>query len=119
MNNNIDQNLLKTILDSLIDLNNSETKTETNSKTINKTKTETINKTDTNTITKTNTKTNKCLICKKKVGYLGFECKCDGYFCSAHRYPEEHKCSYDHKTEKINKLRLDNPQIMAEKVKKI
>ena len=107
MNNNIDQNLLKAILDSIIELNSQTNPIDS------------TNPTDQTNSTKPTKPTNRCLQCKKKVGYLGFECKCDGYFCSTHRYPEEHKCSYDHKTEKINKLRQDNPQIMAEKVRKI
>jgi predicted nucleic acid binding AN1-type Zn finger protein len=35
---------------------------------------------------------NKCTICQKKVGILGFECKCSGLFCDKHRLAESHQC---------------------------
>ncbi|KAG5181253.1 hypothetical protein JKP88DRAFT_215153 [Tribonema minus] len=37
----------------------------------------------------------RCYNCSKKVGLTGLECKCGYVFCSKHRYPEEHSCSYD------------------------
>lgn len=39
----------------------------------------------------------KCFFCEKKVGVLGFTCKCSKVFCSIHRLPEQHECSFDHK----------------------
>ena len=35
---------------------------------------------------------NRCVICQKKVGILGFECKCLGLFCEKHRMMESHQC---------------------------
>ena len=35
----------------------------------------------------------KCDLCKRRVGYFGFVCKCNGTFCNVHRYPFEHSCS--------------------------
>ncbi|XP_022141121.1 zinc finger A20 and AN1 domain-containing stress-associated protein 5-like [Momordica charantia] len=40
---------------------------------------------------------NRCTICKKKVGLLGFNCRCGGLFCGRHRHPEEHSCGVDRK----------------------
>jgi predicted nucleic acid binding AN1-type Zn finger protein len=40
----------------------------------------------------------KCNLCEKKVGLLGFECRCKKIFCSIHRTPEQHNCSFDYKT---------------------
>lgn len=34
----------------------------------------------------------KCDQCQKKVGLLGFECKCGKTLCATHRYPETHGC---------------------------
>jgi len=34
----------------------------------------------------------RCVICQKKVGILGFECKCSGTFCEKHRMMESHQC---------------------------
>ncbi|KAL5061099.1 hypothetical protein RYX36_032703 [Vicia faba] len=41
------------------------------------------------------TKTNRCKSCNKKVGLLGFSCRCGNLFCKKHRYPEEHACKVD------------------------
>ena len=40
----------------------------------------------------------KCFGCRKKVGLLGFECRCSNTFCSGCRMPEDHGCSIDWKT---------------------
>ena len=40
----------------------------------------------------------KCHLCDKKIGLLGFDCKCGHIFCSIHRFPENHSCTFDHKT---------------------
>ncbi|KAK1366639.1 Zinc finger A20 and AN1 domain-containing stress-associated protein 1 [Heracleum sosnowskyi] len=42
-------------------------------------------------------KPSRCLFCKKKIGLLGFACKCGDKFCDMHRYPENHKCLFDYK----------------------
>jgi len=34
----------------------------------------------------------RCFICQKKVGVLGFACKCEGTFCEKHRLAEAHQC---------------------------
>lgn len=40
----------------------------------------------------------RCSCCSKKVGLTGgLECKCGQLFCSKHRYPEQHACSFDFK----------------------
>jgi len=40
----------------------------------------------------------RCMSCKKKVGLLGFHCRCGGTYCSEHRYSDKHECTYDYKT---------------------
>lgn len=35
--------------------------------------------------------------CKKKLTLTDFPCKCCTKFCSAHRLPEEHSCTFDFK----------------------
>nr|1WG2_A Chain A, zinc finger (AN1-like) family protein [Arabidopsis thaliana] len=40
---------------------------------------------------------NRCFSCNKKVGVMGFKCKCGSTFCGSHRYPEKHECSFDFK----------------------
>lgn len=39
----------------------------------------------------------KCYYCSKKVGVLGIECRCGELFCTKHRHPEDHKCTFDFK----------------------
>jgi hypothetical protein len=39
----------------------------------------------------------KCWHCSRKCGLIGISCRCGYVFCSRHRYPEEHNCSFDHK----------------------
>jgi len=45
-----------------------------------------------------------CATCNKKTGIVPFDCKCGSVFCAKHRYPEEHACTFDFKTEERNKL---------------
>ncbi|UYV60260.1 hypothetical protein LAZ67_1000582 [Cordylochernes scorpioides] len=41
---------------------------------------------------------NRCLVCSKKVGLTGFECRCKaGLFCGKHRYSDKHNCTFDYK----------------------
>ena len=62
---------------------------------------------------------NKCNKCSKKIGVLGFPCKCGSSFCRSHRLPEDHDCDYDFKQEGIAKLAKANPIIQASKLDKI
>ena len=47
----------------------------------------------------------KCPICSKKIGMLGIECRCGESFCSKHRHPEDHNCSFDFKKHDRNVLK--------------
>ena len=40
-------------------------------------------------------KKKRCLVCNKKVGLLGFKCRCDGVFCAVHRSEGAHDCSFN------------------------
>lgn len=40
--------------------------------------------------------TKRCNTCSKKTGLTGFTCRCGLLFCGQHRYPDEHKCTYDY-----------------------
>lgn len=66
-------------------------------------------------------KTNRCVICNKKVGILGFKCKCseEHLFCSAHRLPESHKCTFDHRLEEKNMLANKLVKVVSDKIQKI
>ncbi|KAK8953861.1 Zinc finger A20 and AN1 domain-containing stress-associated protein 9 [Platanthera zijinensis] len=64
-------------------------------------------------------KPGRCLLCSKKVGLTGFGCRCGNTFCSAHRYPETHECSFDFKTAGREAISKENPVVKAEKIEKI
>jgi hypothetical protein len=62
---------------------------------------------------------NRCASCRKKVGLLGFPCRCGGMFCSLHRYAEKHACDFDFKTADREKIAKNNPLVVAAKINKI
>lgn len=63
--------------------------------------------------------TDRCAQCQKKLGLSNFKCKCEFVFCSKHRLPEEHNCTFDHKAVGIRKLSQENPLVQGEKFNKL
>jgi len=37
----------------------------------------------------------RCGVCDKKLGVTAIMCRCEKHFCSVHRYPECHACTFD------------------------
>lgn len=68
---------------------------------------------------KVQTDITKCFNCSKKVGLLGFKCRCDYVFCSTHRYSDKHDCSFDYKTAGKAQLAKANPVVQGSKINKI
>uniref|UniRef100_A0A8C2ULS5 AN1-type zinc finger protein 6 n=1 Tax=Chinchilla lanigera TaxID=34839 RepID=A0A8C2ULS5_CHILA len=64
-------------------------------------------------------KKNRCLMCRKKVGLTGFECRCGNVYCGVHRYSDVHNCSYNYKADAAEKIRKENPVVVGEKIQKI
>lgn len=64
-------------------------------------------------------KVNRCGVCSKNVGLLGFDCRCGGLFCSLHRGDNNHDCQFDYKTLQRAELVEKNPKIVSDKVTKI
>ncbi|GAB4856984.1 hypothetical protein Ancab_014896 [Ancistrocladus abbreviatus] len=60
----------------------------------------------------------RCGSCNKKVGVMGFKCKCGATFCGSHRYPEEHGCTFDFKGVGKNAIAKANPVVKADKVER-
>lgn len=56
---------------------------------------------------------NKCKTCRRKVGYLGFDCKCGHVYCSEHRYPYAHQCNISTKVEHQTKLQKIMPHVIS------
>ncbi|KAG7016927.1 Zinc finger A20 and AN1 domain-containing stress-associated protein 7, partial [Cucurbita argyrosperma subsp. argyrosperma] len=61
---------------------------------------------------------NRCRSCNKKVGLMGFRCKCERTFCGIHRYPEKHDCCYDFKSIGREEIAMANPVVKADKVER-
>lgn len=53
----------------------------------------------------------RCHQCNKKLSMMSFKCKCGFTFCIAHQIPHTHKCSYNHKQEKMIQIQNNNPKI--------
>tara|TARA_B100001248_G_C27384672_1_gene458966 strand:- start:193 stop:426 length:234 start_codon:yes stop_codon:yes gene_type:complete len=71
--------------------------------------------------TKPKKKSNRCTVCNKKTGIMPFTCKCSSInlFCSKHRLPEYHNCTYDWFKEGKEKIIKENPLITTAKLIKI
>lgn len=61
---------------------------------------------------------NRCGYCSKKVGLMGFNCKCGTVFCGSHRYPERHNCTFDFKGAGRDAIAKANPVVKADKVER-
>jgi recombinational DNA repair protein (RecF pathway) len=61
-------------------------------------------------------KKNRCKSCNKKVGLLGFNCRCGDMFCGMHRYPEEHACKVNLMEIGRKILEKKNPLCIADKL---
>ena len=58
----------------------------------------------------------RCAKCRKKI-VIPFECKCGKKFCTRHRFPEDHDCTFDHKHDDLSKkLEQQNPKLEAQKI---
>ena len=71
---------------------------------------------------------NKCCNCQKKVGLLGFKCRCasDKVWCGACRFPKfnptdttGHDCSVDYRKLGREMITERNPVVVAAKIDKI
>jgi len=61
-------------------------------------------------------KKKRCMVCNKKLGLLGFDCKCGHLFCSKHRMPEDHECTIDYKETGKKILERDNIKVVKDKI---
>ena len=61
----------------------------------------------------------KCYHCNKKLKMIHFTCRCNHKFCIIHQNPHNHNCYYDYKTNWQNKLKIENPQTIHQKLVKI
>ncbi|KAK9079068.1 hypothetical protein SSX86_000738 [Deinandra increscens subsp. villosa] len=62
---------------------------------------------------------NRCSGCRRKVGLMGFRCRCGEMFCADHRYSDRHDCSYDYKAAGREAIARENPVVRAAKILKV
>ncbi|KAK0595763.1 hypothetical protein LWI29_009771 [Acer saccharum] len=58
----------------------------------------------------------RCNKCNRKVGLIGFKCRCGDLFCGKHRYATEHSCTFDYKKFDRENLIKQNPLINRDKL---
>ncbi|KAK1643617.1 hypothetical protein QYE76_061422 [Lolium multiflorum] len=50
------------------------------------------------------------------MGLLGFRCRCEGTFCSVHRFSDKHECGFDYKSAGREEIAKHNPMVVADKI---
>lgn len=65
------------------------------------------------------TQPGRCTACRKRVGLTGFRCRCGDTYCGAHRYPEQHGCTFDFKSAGRDAIARANPIVKADKLDRI
>ncbi|KAK8940067.1 Zinc finger A20 and AN1 domain-containing stress-associated protein 6 [Platanthera guangdongensis] len=62
---------------------------------------------------------NRCCFCNKRVGLMGFKCRCGDVFCSVHLYWDKHNCVFDYTGVGREAIAKANPIVKAAKLDKI
>ncbi|KAI5170002.1 hypothetical protein PAEPH01_1163 [Pancytospora epiphaga] len=59
----------------------------------------------------------KCHFCEKKLKFINtYMCRCERFFCSRHRFFDQHNCTFDFQAGARNKLKEKNPKVVAKKI---
>lgn len=61
----------------------------------------------------------RCFQCNKKVGLLGFQCRCGYDFCGNHRHADQHNCQFDYREFARRQLTKANQKVVADKLNRI
>ncbi|KAJ0987033.1 hypothetical protein J5N97_005389 [Dioscorea zingiberensis] len=64
-------------------------------------------------------KVNRCSGCRRRVGLMGFRCRCGELFCGEHRYSDRHACSFDYKAAARAAIEKENPIVRAAKIVRV
>ncbi|KAI3918382.1 hypothetical protein MKX01_041702 [Papaver californicum] len=60
---------------------------------------------------------NRCSNCNKRVKLVGgYDCRCGNFYCSMHRYPETHACTYDYKSVGRHMIAISKPLVKQDKL---
>ena len=70
------------------------------------------NKKDTKGAKKAST---RCIVCRKK-NLTNMKCKCGQYVCMTHRFPDSHKCNFNHALYEKSLLRKNLQKVTASKM---
>lgn len=60
--------------------------------------------------------TSRCSTCSRKVGLLGYACKCGKVSCAQHQLPEEHSCTFNYREEGSKKLTTQLEKVKTKKI---
>ena len=75
------------------------------------------------TSTKEQSTSTRCKTCRKKIPLMmrGMPCQCGFEYCSAHRLPESHECTFDHRGKHLSNAseKITAMKCVADKVEKI
>lgn len=61
----------------------------------------------------------RCFLCQRKVGLLGFQCRCGFIFCGSHRHADQHDCQFDYRELARQQLSKANQKVVADKLNRI
>ncbi|KCV71399.1 hypothetical protein H696_02346 [Fonticula alba] len=61
----------------------------------------------------------RCAVCRKRLGLLGFTCRCLRTLCGSHRAADAHQCEIDYRARARAHLQAANPAVVATKIDKI
>ncbi|KAM3386123.1 hypothetical protein ACQJBY_009647 [Aegilops geniculata] len=65
------------------------------------------------------TKKKRCSACQRKVGLLGFVCRCGATYCGAHRHADAHGCFFDYRAAGREQIARQNPLVVAPNMARI
>jgi hypothetical protein len=61
----------------------------------------------------------RCCVCRKKLGLLPLKCRCENIFCGQHITAEDHNCEFNYKKDQEEKLKKAMPVVENSKMEKI
>eukprot|EP01053_Blabericola_migrator_P010410 Blabericola_migrator_1__10409@NODE_5883_length_649_cov_343_723368_g3887_i0_p1_GENE_NODE_5883_length_649_cov_343_723368_g3887_i0NODE_5883_length_649_cov_343_723368_g3887_i0_p1_ORF_typecomplete_len142_score11_70zfA20/PF01754_16/1_5e09zfA20/PF01754_16/6_4e03zfAN1/PF01428_16/2_2e03zfAN1/PF01428_16/1_5e05_NODE_5883_length_649_cov_343_723368_g3887_i0144569 len=61
----------------------------------------------------------RCYKCGKRLGLLGFTCRCGAVCCRPHLHAEEHNCTFDYQQLGRQTIGNRNPKVISAKLNKI
>lgn len=65
------------------------------------------------------TRKNRCPCCEKRLALTDYDCRCGTRYCSAHRLPEAHNCSYDFRAANRTVLGAQLIRIVSDKLERV